>query len=587
VRYGAAEVRDGATAAHSTAARRAAAALAAGLPLAAVAHAAALLFAAADASAQPALPRPGDVRPELPAFERPEEEELELPPLAPPSEPGRLSEGPRIVVRAFRITGSTVFSEAELEAVAAPFLNRQVSSGDLQELRDRLTRLYIDAGYLNSGAVLPDQTVRDGVVEYRIVEGRLSAVEVEGQRRFRPDYLERRLWRGAGVPLSVRELERELQILQQDRRIRRVQAELRPGDRPGEAVLRARFEERRPWHVTLEASNHEPPDVGAYRGRLRLEHLNLTGRGDVLAGQASLTQGFGEYELDYEIPLNRYDTAVGVRYLFSQSDVIEEPFDDLDIESRSHTASLFVRQPVYRSERLRGEVSVFGEWRRSQTYLLNEPFSFTAGPKEGESTISVLRFASDWTWRDLSQVLALRSTWSVGIHALGATRQRGDVPDGQFLAWLGQVQWARRFDRLWGVQTLVRADVQLADSPLLSLEQFAVGGHASVRGYRENELVRDAGFVASAELRIPLWSAPRWGATVQLAPFADFGSSWNPDRQELEPRKIGSVGVGLRATLSQYLFGEIYWGHPLRDVDEPEDHDLQDDGVHFAVTLAY
>jgi len=52
--------------------------------------------------------------------------------------------------------------------------------------------------------------------------------------------------------------------------------------------------------------------------------------------------------------------------------------------------------------------------------------------------------------------IAARSRFSVGTDALGGTIH-GDpaIPDGQFFAWLGQFQWARRLDVL-DIQTLFR-----------------------------------------------------------------------------------------------------------------------------------
>jgi len=238
------------------------------------------------------LERPGEIRPELPAPGLPKQPSFELPPLPAPSEDDqRLSLGPEIVVREFRITGGSVFSEAELAQLTAPYLGHPIASEQLHELRDRLTRLYVDAGYLNSGAVLPDQDVRQGVVEYQIVEGRLAELSVEGNRWFRTRYLESRIQRGAHTPLDVGELENELQLLQQDPRIRRVDAELLPGDRPGEARLRTRFEEELPYFASLEYSNHESPSVGSYRTELDLAHRNLTGNGDVLRLMAAATDG--------------------------------------------------------------------------------------------------------------------------------------------------------------------------------------------------------------------------------------------------------------------------------------------------------
>jgi hemolysin activation/secretion protein len=57
----------------------------------------------------------------------------------------------------------------------------------------------------------------------------------------------------------------------------------------------------------------------------------------------------------------------------------------------------------------------------------------------------------------------------------------------------------------------------------LPLEQMAIGGRFSVRGYRENTMVRDHGLIVSLEGRIPLVENRRWAEFVQLVPFVDFG----------------------------------------------------------------
>jgi len=551
------------------------------------------------------LERPGDIRPELPPPGAPPQPSFVLPPLPTPgADEQRLSRGPEIVVREFRITGSTVFSPEQLAALTAPYLGHPIASEELNQLRDELTRLYVDAGYLNSGAVLPDQDVSEGVVEYQIVEGRLGEVAIEGNRWFRTGYLERRILRGVHTPLDVIDLEKELQLLQQDPRIRRVDAELLPGERPGEARLRTRFQEELPFLASLEFSNYESPSVGAYRTELDLAHNNLTGNGDILRTMGAWTEGLEEYEIGYEIPVTSFDTTLGAWFYYGSSDVVEEPFEDLDISSRSKTYGLEIRQPLYRTLETQFSLALTGEWRESENFLLGQPFPFSEGTDDGRAVVSVVRFRQDFLYRDLSQVIAVRSLLSVGLDVLGATMDGcatlelaegcvedpdanvGGVPDAQFLAWLGQFQWVRRFEP-WGVEAVFRTDVQLSTRPLFSLEQFPVGGHQSVRGYRENELVRDNGFASSLELRIPLWSSSDGTSSLQLAPFYDIGRSWNTQRGEPSPKTLSSVGVGLRAQVTRHLSGQIYWGHQIVNVPDPEDNGLQDDGVQFSVTASF
>ena len=84
----------------------------------------------------------------------------------------------------------------------------------------------------------------------------------------------------------------------------------------------------------------------------------------------------------------------------------------------------------------------------------------------------------DWLRRTRDRVLAARSVFSFGLHALGAT-ENDSKPDGEFFAWLGQFQWAQRLDE--GDEIILRTDAQLTQDPLLPMEKFVVGGADTVR----------------------------------------------------------------------------------------------------------
>ncbi len=129
-----------------------------------------------------------------------------------------------------------------------------------------LTLLYVNNGYVNSGAILPDQTVTEGVLTYQIIEGQLSAVNVEGNRWFRDSYFQKRFFLDAGPPLNVNALQRRLQLLLDDSRIQRLNAELKPGLKPGEGILDVRVEERTPYRLITEYNNYQSPSVGENRG---------------------------------------------------------------------------------------------------------------------------------------------------------------------------------------------------------------------------------------------------------------------------------------------------------------------------------
>jgi hemolysin activation/secretion protein len=491
------------------------------------------------------------------------------------------------------VHGSTVFSPAEIAQVTAPYVNREVSSEDLEALRVALTLLYVKAGYVNSGAVLPDQTVTDGVVTFTIVEGALTAINVRGNRWLRDRYVSQRLRLGAGPPLNVETLQRQLQLILTDPHFDRLNAELRPGLTPGESTLDILVEEANPFRVFLDFNNYQSPSIGAERGSVTLEHLSVTGHGDVLSLRYGRSEG-ADPQLDfrYALPLTARDLTFIAEYRRNTFAVIEEPFRELNIESESEVYTLTLRAPVYRTLNHLLALELTGERLRNQTFLLGEPFSLTPGAHNGESVVTALRFAQEWVYRTERQVIAARSRFSLGVDVLDATTNAGDVPDSRFFAWLGQFQYVQRLP-LRDTTLIARGDVQLAADPLLTLEQVAVGGRYTVRGYRENTLVRDNAVVASLEARIPVIREVRWADYIEVAPFVDFGRGWNNTGPEPKVRSIWSVGVGLRwaLTFPAYAgyrvrpFLEVYWGHALRDV-ETGNGNLQDKGVHFQFVLA-
>ena len=77
-----------------------------------------------------------------------------------------------------RLNGVKALSNEELQSITAPYIGRNVTLGDLEGLAQAITARYKERGYFLAQAVVPVQTVRDGVVEISVIEGRLGKVDV-------------------------------------------------------------------------------------------------------------------------------------------------------------------------------------------------------------------------------------------------------------------------------------------------------------------------------------------------------------------------------------------------------------------------
>jgi hemolysin activation/secretion protein len=515
----------------------------------------------------------------------------------------RLSSAASVYVNKFILEGNSVFSDDELGFIVSPYQEREISSEELHEVKNKISLFYYSKGYVNSGAVIPDQKVTDGHIRIKIIEGILPKISVSGNTWLKSNYISRRLEIATGdgkAPLNINTLQDRLKIIKQDPIVENINANLSPGLKLGEAELEVSVKEARPYFLNFEFSNSNSPSVGAYRGDVIFEHINMTGYGDRIRFKYGITEGLNTYASKYVFPINRCGSTFSLIADRSKSEVVIHPFDDLRITGDTTTLGFGFKHPFYKTVASEFLMGLNFEHRKSNTYIFDDQdFSFSLGVDNGESKVSVLRFSQEWIQRSLSQVIAARSTISIGMDILDATDITKDpgsitktnvdtIPKGTFATWLGQFQWIKR---IADTQLITRLDLRLSDSPLLPIEKFAIGGRGTVRGYRENLMTPDNGLVASVEWRVPVahWNIPALTnnqkmGTVSLAPFIDFGWGGNRKSEQPNPRSISSIGLGARWLISEHLYSEIYWGYALRDVEQATEHDIQDDGIHFLIT---
>jgi hemolysin activation/secretion protein len=544
-------------------------------------------------SAQVLVPAPTPLPKELPKPEPP------VPDILPPA-PVPERRGPiptvKVYVREIRVLGSTVFTAEELAQVTDPYRDREITSEDIESLRVAMTLLYVKHGYSTSGTVVPDQAIVDGLLTIQVIEGKLSRIDVEGNYWFRSIYFTSRLQRNAGPPVNVNALQERLQLFQTDRRIERINAELRPGETRGESVLNVRVAERRPIKAWLEYNNFTSPAVGSNQVMGTIADQNLLGFGDALRvrygqsfGTDSNAHGSGinpNLSVNYVVPFTPYDTTFGVDYRRVDFTDIESSVKPLDINGKFESIGLTFRQPFFRTPSQEFALALTGQSQSFRTSLLGNPFEFQSGSTNGLSQVSALRFSQEYVHRTQEQVISALSRMSFGLPVLGATVNSGpNQATGEFFSWLGQTQLVRRLNPT-NITLLARADLQLSNSHLFIMEQMAVGGRYSVRGYREFTQLGDNAFLGSLETRIPVYRSAIGEELLYLVPFFDYGRAWNTNTVVTpSPEWLASVGVGAIWNFWRGNRFEVYWGQRLNPPAQSHHTNLQDYGVHMQLVV--
>ena len=475
--------------------------------------------------------------------------------------------------------GNSLLDEQTLQALVQPYIKQTVTVNQLEQLRQKISHSYLDKGYINSGAILEADAFKDGILSFKILEGHITEVVIKGQEGLHESYIAKRLAGDTQQALNLPELQDRFQMLLSDPLISRMNARLLPGSSPGQSILDVDVSRAKPYQLSLLGNNQRPPSIGAEAFGVNGWVRNLTGFGDVLDFTFYTSSGSNRYTGSYSIPINAHDTQVFFRFDEGDSSVQEQPINKLNITSQVHSLEGGISHPLIHTLRQRLNFGTLLAIRENQTYLSGQPFSFVPGDSTGHTQATVLRAFQDYTQRWQDQALSLRSSFSFGLNTLGAT----PVQYNDFFAWLGQMQYAYRLNDK-GTQWVVRGNSQFSNTALLPLERFSVGGMATVRGYRENQLVRDDGYNLTTELRYPLLEAAsdqKTQAQLYLVPFIDYGKAWNLGESA---QNLFSIGSGLELDW-KLLHTELYYGYALIQPTLKQQSDIQDAGIHFRSRL--
>lgn len=626
----------------------------------------ATVFAPAEAIAQSAPEGgtgPGGVlgggapRLERPDFSAPSETPFALPDAdtltTPQDRP--LATGPGFALERIELIGATIAPvRAELDAiVAAAQADRAANDGlwrpaDVLALRDQITRAYIAAGYVNSGAQIPPQDVRDGVLEIEVIEGRLldtptrlrspsafggfmteeefERLEQEGAEpnaplafatvrdaddeswrpfQLRRSFVTRRVLGDPAAPLNVADLQERFQILVSNPAIRKIDAALAPGAAPGEARLFLDVVETPPFALAFTAASDRSPSIGGERASLAFSARNALGVGDLFRLEAGVSEGLEDVSVGYDAPLAASDLTLHVYGDYSDAEIIEDPLSDLDVLSETLTFGVGASYPVLRgvwtSVTEDGEpgpstvydLTLRGDLARktSETELGGVGFAFSPGATaDGETRLTLASLSLEGLAQASDRVVAARLASTFGLSANDPSPGEANPPPENFVVFLGQAQAAQRVLRDLGHQVIARIDAQYAPDALFSTERFSFGGLDSVRGYRKNEVTADSAVVASLEYRAslsPLGQALDAPALDDwsIGAFIDAGRGWNATLDDPIDDTLLGVGLQLNFVLLDRLTGSVYYGQQLEDVADPVDDQFQDTGFGFRISV--
>ena len=476
--------------------------------------------------------------------------------------------------------------------------------GQIQEVAAAVTEHYRSAGFILAQAIIPAQEVDDGVVIVEVIEGKLGAVVFQGNEMYRDAVLAAPFEDLIDTPVTGAGIESAI-LTASDYPGISVFGVFQPGTEVGETDLVHSHPGRaalagKPARRQLRHPVHRP--IPGIRGPA--DKQSHGGRRSLLCGHPAPVRSHQRPILAAGI--RTAHRSAGHEHWCQRTEKSLRRGGDLaanNLTGESEIFRLFGRHSLIRSRQK--NVSGVLTWRRSNAVTSQDDDPIF------EDALSVLEVEVDFDSID-SRARGLN------LGALGFTFGLGDllggVGDGKAarIGRLSESQGAsgecasNDFFKTYGsysrlqrlaedISLLLRTEGQWSPSLLTSLEQFNIGGPASVRAYPVADALFDSGVFGSLELtvnapgfsQVPAFGGLTWGQVLRVSFFSDFAYGHTNDAfvSERANASFYGYGTGLAFGIPGELQGRVQYARPFPGAEPTSDGD--DDRWWFELTYQF
>lgn len=495
------------------------------------------------------LPRAGSTTPSdtpplrMPEATRPAPAAPELRPPAPA--PG----GPAFTLRRVSFVGATVFTDADLQPLALPYIGKSVTLADLEAIAQHVTDKYRAEDFVLAQALVPVQDVSVGEVEISVLEGRIGRLRIEVDpaapiEASKVSAMAARI--GAGQPLRQSDLARVMLLLSDLPGVR-AEATLEVGAAAGSTDLVISVTPTRSWDLALDADNYGPQSTSVYRVGVQGRWNSPMRIGDNLDYrlQVGTSGGLTFGRIGYEVPIASDGLRAGVA-ASSLEYALGGDFFGLDRYGRANVIEASLTYPLIRSR----SRNLFTKLMLQAMWLSD----IYGGAIDDSSDKRLNNVSVSLNYENSDRFLGGGFTGAgvsglYGDLKLDADGRRNDALGTAGGFWLLNYNLSRLNTIVANTQAYLGVAGQLANKNLDSVMKVSLGGPRSVRAYAPGDATADEATIVNAELRY----SPTLDVSLQV--FYDWGRAkrirfYDPALGTDNTVRLRGYGVG------------VYWAAP-------------------------
>ena len=572
--------------------------------------------------------------------------------------------GPSFLVTSYEIKGDTLLNDDTLASILGPYTGTNITVNDIVKAASDLQLEYRNRGYPTVNVTLPPQQITNGIVRIRVFVGRLSDIQITGNRFFSSNNVMRSLpslETNIIISSPVFQAELDRANANQDRQI---YPQISPGPEENTTSLRLDVKENFPLHAKVELNNQSSPGTpdlrlnssAVYNNLWQFEHslgvqynfspqefkpgdqwkfydrpqvVNYSGfyslpladhqsYEDIISTQPG-SFGYDEATRKFRLPppsnrpeLNIYGSRstidTGVMNLFTQNlyNTNGNRLDRSDIQQDltiNNNIGARLSFPLTATANFQSAFSGGVDFKSYDlTSFKTNVFTITTvqidntsgGTPKTNIIVSVdnspvptthhevnyLPFAFRWngTLQQTSSITAFSlgfsgNGWISGTKTNFQNTVGSKNASGHWISLNPTLSHEQTIYKDW--KLALRADGQWASEPLLSNEQFGLGGINSVRGYHEGQVFGDTGWHIGIEQKTPPHvvglAYNKTPLTLRGSVYMDYGEVYLLDPRGRQDRtRLWGVGFGGVAAVGPHWEGRLFFSWPLEQTATTE-----------------
>lgn len=451
---------------------------------------------------------------------------------AKPQAPATPADSRCFPIQDITLKGADSLPSADRQRLLKPYVGQCLGVSQLNELLKVITDYYIDKGRVTSRAYLPQQDLSSGHLQVLVVEGKLEGLKGAQGSSVTDRELAMAFPGKVGAALNLREVE---QLVDQLSRLpsKQAQMELTPGTQVGGSEVVVKNSPQKPWRASLSRNNDGQKSTGEQQWGAGLEwdsplgladQLVLRGGHDAVSDHQKTSKNSMLY---YNVPWGWWNFS----YTYSESDY--RTLADLNGyklkqygDSQNH--QLRAERVIHRDDVSKTSVNVGLAHLRTNNYLLDARL----GPSSNR--LSELQVGINHGRRIGSGFVNFDLGMQNGIGAFDAQsnnqerdREGNLTSTPNYRKYTATVSYLQPFT-LWGESFSFSslATGQRSEDVLFSPQRISLGGSASVRGFKDQQLSGDSGGYWRNDVR---WARPVTLDWLRPA-FAEYGASVGYDQ---------------------------------------------------------